>query len=421
MPPKFYAQIAYNDPYVQPLIESALSSRLPPTTYKLISTLPTPLDLPVLQFLQYEDLAFELALTRNDVLINAYVIRKALLRKHFLNATVVQWAAKHPQSVLRRHVKVAVELEVDYAEYLDEALAEAYELRESLEGNEDKGEGEREWWILKPSMADRAHGVRLFGSEEELRGIFEGWEADMPDSDEEEEDDEEVKGQTLVGAGKEVVYASQLRHFVAQLYIHPPLLLPSAEGRKFHVRTYVLSVGALKVYVYRPMLALFAAGKYVAPGESLDLRVHLTNTCVQGTDVREGSVRRFWELEEKVEGIEGDWKEKAWAQICVVTGELFEAAGRNMLVNFQAVPSSFEIFGLDFLVDQTGTAWLLEVNAFPDFKQTGDDLKDVVQGLFEDTVDVAIKPFFSEPREEPPKTLESGRMVQVLDIDLGRR
>jgi hypothetical protein len=105
--------------------------------------------------------------------------------------------------------------------------------------------------------------------------------------------------------------------------------------------------------------------------------------------------------------------------MCGVTGELFEAAARNMLVHFQALPCSFEIFGLDFLVDASGTPWLLEVNAFPDFKQTGEDLKDLVHGLFEELVDVAVKPFFGITELDDPAKVQ--RMFKVLDIDLGRR
>jgi hypothetical protein len=59
--------------------------------------------------------------------------------------------------------------------------------------------------------------------------------------------------------------------------------------------------------------------------------------------------------------------------------------------------------------------WLLEVNAFPDFRQTGDEFKGVVEGLFEGVVEVGIKPVLG---------LEGGEgegLVEVLDIDLGRR
>lgn len=90
------------------------------------------------------------------------------------------------------------------------------------------------------------------------------------------------------------------------------------------------------------------------------------------------------------------------------------------MVHFQTLPNAFEVFGLDFLVDAGGTAWLLEVNAFPDFKQTGEELRGLVQGLWEGVVDVAVAPFFrAETLAE--KDGQEDNMILVRDLDLGRR
>jgi tubulin--tyrosine ligase len=427
--PGFFAFIEYEDAYVQPLILSALKSSFDPSCFTLITSISdcTP-GAPLLQFRAYESLDFEHALENSKNLINAYIIRKALIRKHYLSTTVSNWVVKQPASVLKRHFKPAVDFELDYAEFLDDALVEAFELRASFEYNEEKEPMDREWWILKPGMSDRGQGIRLFSTEEELQAIFEEWEVDDPSDD--DEDDASPIGQAdlIERSGSDYIITSQLRHFVAQPYIHPPLLLSPSDNRKFHIRTYVLAVGALKVYVYKPMLALFATEPYAAPGENIDLKAHLTNTCLQETGDRVGSVRAFWDLEEDLPNLpscksygeqSSSWKDAVFAQICAATGEIFEAAARGMMVHFQPLPGSFEIYGLDYLVDAEGTAWLLEINAFPDFRQTGDDLKEVVQGLFEEVVDMAIKPFFGVAENSEPNG--SARMKMVLDIDLGRR
>ncbi|KAH0127536.1 hypothetical protein KCU67_g17309, partial [Aureobasidium melanogenum] len=85
----------------------------------------------------------------------------------------------------------------------------------------------------------------------------------------------------------------------------------------------------------------------------------------------------------------------------------------------QPLPNAFELFGVDFMLDAEGTPYLLEINAFPDFAQTGDDLNSIVQGLFEEVVDVAIKPFFGLSTEQEPAS-QKERMALALDIDLGR-
>ncbi|KAE8316269.1 survival protein sure-like phosphatase/nucleotidase [Aspergillus transmontanensis] len=421
--PTLYSIVDSDVPYVQDLMQQALQRRLGKGRYKTISSLS---DLPsrsapLFQYREYERLDFEHVMLHSSTsLANAYIIRKALIRKHYLSNTISNWVTKHPDSVLGKHFKFAFDFELDYAEFLDDALLEAYELRDSLQKNEERPDNEKEWWILKPGMSDRGQGIRLFSSEDQLREIFEEWEVDESDIESgseraEEEDDEGENGTGVV--------TSQLRHFIAQPYIDPPLLLPSSSNRKFHIRTYVLAVGSLKVYVFKEMLALFAAKPYCPPSEDedevTDLARHLTNTCFQeGGSANEGTVRRFWKLDPHVPGLSPDWKEKVFDQICAVSGEAFEAAARGMMVHFQTLPNAFELFGVDFLVDSDGTAWLLEMNAYPDFAQTGEELKEEVVGrLFEETVEVAVKPFFGG--EAPVNGTDHLRLV--ADLDLGRK
>lgn len=449
-----YAIVDYEDVYVQPIIISALKSLVPSNRLRLLSAKPSsdpaeqvPEGAKFLQIRAYESIDFDHASSQPTTsLINSYVIRKALIRKHFLSSTVDHWVAKHPESPLRKHVMPSESFEVDYAEFLDDALVEAFDLRASLERNEGQGYAgnddddetqsqdvesgpkdpkDREWWILKPSMSDRGQGIRLFSTMEELQGIFDEWEAELPSSDDDDDDDDEDEEAGADGAdeddGKDYITTSHLRHFVAQPYIDRPLLLPECDNRKFHIRTYVLCVGAMQVYVSRSMLALFAARPYSAPGDAAPsaddayLDAHLTNTCIQGARADEASVRRFWD----VPGLPAGRKEDIFRQVCTVTGEVFEAAARAMMVHFQPLPFAFEVFGLDYLVDEAGAAWLLEVNAFPDFKQTGEGLRSVVAEFWEGAVRRAVGPFVG---------LDGGKggeaddgMVLVRDVDLGRR
>ena len=178
-------------------------------------------------------------------------------------------------------------------------------------------------------MSDGGNGIRLFSTFGELQAIFDQWE---PASEDEEEaaddtdhdrdhDDESTTSRNLAMGDRSDAITSQLRHFIAQPYIHPPLILPSKGKRKFHIRAYVLAKGCLQVYVYREALALFAAQQYVAPGEEneIDLSSHLTNTCFQDESTKETSVFRFWSLED--ESLEDPkWKDHIYQQICQVTG-----------------------------------------------------------------------------------------------------
>lgn len=413
--PTLYTLIDYGDSYVQPLLLQAVQ-RLH-TSFSLkpirsISDLPSPAS-PCLIWAQYESLPFESAASHSQLLLNSYVFRKALIRKHYLSTLVRNWLVKHPDSVLGQHVQPGVDFEVDYAEFLDDALVECYELVDAMESNAELEPAERRWWIVKAGMGERGSGIKLFSTMEELTEIFEAWD---PDSD----DEADLDGQEDDGDG---IVTSQMRHFVAQPYVHPPLILKKpfeSTERKFHIRTYVVAVGALKVYVYRPMLALFAGEEYEAPSDAAELNSnlggHLTNTCRQ-TGEREGSVHEFWSIPETAADLAPGWKESVFQHIAETTGELFEAGARGMSMHFQPLPNSYEVFGLDYLVDAKGNTWLLEVNAFPDFAQTGDSLSNLIAGLFDRVVDVAIKPFFAPDTDR----IDRPDLVQVLDIDLGRR
>jgi tubulin--tyrosine ligase len=405
---------------------AALKSQLPKGSYTLISSIAELQDptSPFLQIGAYESLPFPHILSnRTTSLANAYIIRKALIRKHYLSTTAFNWITKNPSSILATNIKPACDFELDYAEFLDEALVEAWELRESFVRNEGKESDEREWWILKPGMSDRGQGIRLFSTEAELQSIFEEWEAERPDSDDENDNEDNAEETADKKKGEDegdYIVTSHLRHFIAQPYIHPPLLLPS-NPRKFHIRTYVLAVGALKVYVYKQMLALFASSPYTPPWSStssdiiLDLSAHLTNTCLQPS-VHDGTVQSFFALPES--DLPTSMTENIFKQICETTGEAFEAAAKGMMVHFQVLPNVFEVFGVDFLVDEAGRAWLLEVNAFPDFRQTGSELQGIVGGLWEGVVHVAVGRFFGVEGKEDGG---NGDMVLVREVEMGKR
>lgn len=121
-----YSIIDCDVPYVGELVEKALVSRLGDNAQtkriSSISELPDSSS-PVFQYCEYERIDFEHMLSRPSTSLGcAYIIRKALIRKHYLSNTVANWISKHPDSVLRKHFKPAFDFELDYAEFLDEAL-----------------------------------------------------------------------------------------------------------------------------------------------------------------------------------------------------------------------------------------------------------------------------------------------------------
>ncbi|KAI5970076.1 PBY1 [Candida margitis] len=322
-----------------------------------------PAEKPVFHYGEYEDINLDLIHDKN-YFIPSYIYRKALIRKHYLANTVHQYVVKHPDSILKKAVPENYQLELDYAEFLDDSLDEAYELRDAI----NKGD---KTWIVKPSMSDKGQGISIFKTVDQLQAIFNAFDNDDEDEEDNEDDREEKQGNGLI--------LSHLRHFIVQEYIANPLLLPAYDNRKFHLRTYVVCQGNLKVFVYKNILTLFAGEAYKQPtateGE-IDLNGHLTNTCLQ--EEEDPLVVPFW----KLKGISHSDKNRIFDQLCEITGELFNAATSVDKLNFQPLENAIEVFGVDFLVDENYNVFLLEANSYPDFKQTGDDLKNLIYKLF---------------------------------------
>lgn len=225
-------------PLTDRLVRSALETLAPqPTVVTALN--PELIASPgrLLQWATYDALDHDLTFSHNPdskVLSSSYVIRKALIRKHYLSRCIHNYLTKHPDSVLAWGAPRSWELDLSFADELDELWGDdLYDLSDDIE----KGDPSK-WWILKPGMADRGQGLRLFHTKEELQAIFEEFEQEDSDEDGEEGD---------CGHGDTAVVTSQLRHFVIQVlddsfrgspvtclyplqeYLGNPLLLDPAE------------------------------------------------------------------------------------------------------------------------------------------------------------------------------------------------
>jgi tubulin---tyrosine ligase len=162
------------------------------------------------------------------------------------------------------------------------------------------------------------------------------------------------------------------------------------------------------------MFALFATEPNCLPGEHTQITAHLTNTGLRGKTLRPDSVRRPRDL---LENGSSNWEEAAFQRICKITAAIFKAAVRTFPEAFQTAPNTFEILGLDFLLDSGGKVWLLEVNSGPAFDFRQEYLDQVIRGLFQSVIGIAVCGFFC-----PQNIVADGAtlrgIVKVLDLNL---
>lgn len=134
-----------------------------------------------------------------------------------------------------------------------------------------------------------------------------------------------------------------------------PIPSKDLKGRKFHLRAYCVAQGALKVYLFPRILALFSSTPYSPPSEkdegSETLSAHLTNTALQDSHGEE-NVRLLQELvgcrlvscvnsndkegEETLDSpiLTQNHVDEIIDQVSLTIGEVFEA-GLNSGVHFQ--------------------------------------------------------------------------------------
>ncbi|KAL1408615.1 putative tubulin--tyrosine ligase pby1 [Vanrija albida] len=494
------AFVNFPSPYTQTLLLRALAATLPAVNITVLP--PDEKNPPRLQWADYDLMTFDKPHADPSYQISSYIYRKALIRKHQLHATVQEYLAKADhrgeKSVLAAPENGGVggmpkgwTIDIQFADELDELLLDdLYELAQAMQLNEGDGD-EKRWFILKPGFADRAQGIRLFSTEDELRDIFEEFEPESEDEFEDAEDGED-DGSGLASGTKAVtlndddedkdegtaVQTSHLRHFVIQEYLPRPVLFDLLEhpgapprGQKFHLRAYVLVTGSYTVHLSRTMLALFSGALYAPPtssadGEPMDLRPHLTNTCLQtdgfGAPVpQEDLVRLFWDLEgltalSSSDGgyspkgtVSREWLDATFAKVGEVVAEAVKAGVECGSFGLQLMPNAFEIFGVDLIlshppstdgsstpttptpitapstpaVPAPGDAFdtslpalavpdvtLLEFNASPDFHQSGEVLRPRLLEMFKGVVRLSIAPFFGIDAEQGKDKVKEGPM-----------
>lgn len=371
----------------------------------------------VLYWLEYEDLDFDRIYSlakgsgNKKVLANSYCIRKGLLRKANFSMFVQMYLSKvktilnlkffhldflfflfliqKPDSILRLHYPETHILDLTHPDYLDEALNEAFELRDSLENN-TKENIEPIPYILKASILDKASELFIFHTQSELEEFF----TDKYDEDENEEDEE---------AG-----VASVREWIVQRYITNPKLLPSYQNRKFHLRVYVIAEKNLRIHVYDGILALFASLSYENNEESFDRLRHITNTCAQiNSPLNESDlVKEFFSLED----IDNNTRSSIFEQIKSIIKEIFTGLHHESTI-FQPLKNAFEIYGFDFLIDDKNRVYFLEANAYPDFKQTGDLLSILIKELFRNVVQHIILPYFGYEQSNTKVTQRQFHLV----------
>jgi tubulin--tyrosine ligase len=328
---------------------------------------------------EYEVLDWEAIMSPPYRIASSFCVRKGLGRKGAMAERLAAHAARCALCPLRTQLPETVLVDTYTAfharpSWLDARSALSEALSDAHDAVTAGGPAAR--WILKPSITNKGAGIVFCADFDAVRAA--------------------------VCAERDVCA------WVLQRYEPAPLLLNPRSPRagdgahpahKFHVRLYVLAVGALDVHVFREALLLFAPAPF-AGAQFDDAAAHLTNSCVGAGHAawhERDMVRALSELPALLarDGVVADaaagraWAARAFRDMCAAVAHAFSALEGDV-AGYMPAPLCFEVYGVDFLLTSDGRAVLLEFNPSPDIAQTGTRLNPVIDAMIEGAVRVAV-------------------------------
>jgi tubulin--tyrosine ligase like protein 10 len=183
---------------------------------------------------------------------------------------------------------------------------------------------------------------------------------------------------------------------VIQKYIRNPLLL---NGRKFDIRSYLLVAST------SPFLVLWRSGYarlslYSYTTECENLAVHLTNQFIQKhedtyEDQKDDTIWTMNQLNEYINqncqacpGWQPNWIHTVFEEQCE---RILRHTMKVVIPKLPKEVGCFELLGIDFLIDTDLKIWLLEMNGNPSLSTNCRPLHELLPGVIEDTVNIAIE------------------------------
>ena len=359
---------------------------------------------PNVQFVPYKKTAWA-ALMTGQVLANHYYMRSGIIRKAELATTLLpHLRACHPET----HV----------AELVDDAAREAFAglVRRLVE----EGGG---LWLLKAGDSSNATDMHLVnGDDSRLAAIASVLGSTCRASwlvQRYIERPLQVRGfkfhirATVLAVGRLKVYLH--RHAIVLLASRPYQDaaggLADLSDLGAHASNHSLAVSVNPDAEPEALLLADLAAALDAPPPIVDLAAfdppsapaavlgqdHHGEPPVDGTRTGPGAVGggedggRGWGAVADEE-LGGAWAAAVWRQLREVTWRVFHSAQHceQPARVFRAVPCSFEMFGLDAMLDTDGRLWLLELNCDPDLKVFDTRFQHTAQEIMRDTVDAAV-------------------------------
>ena len=240
------------------------------------------------------------------------------------------------------------------------------------------GGGRGAVWIYKPSSFNRGRGIRVFAGRDQLEEIVNGKMTGDPE--------------TSVPPAKGIV----------QRYIENPLLIKDVAGPeryKFDIRCYFLIARNSPTYLafYHPGYCRLTLKPYSVSKESFeDPCVHLTNAAIQKKDPIYLKNKEFQiQTPQAVAALlDKDGKKESGKFLRSGLDDPIKRCLVDILTSgmpkLERRQGAFDLFGMDFMVDDSNKLVLIECNTNPSLSLDNSTLADMLPGVVEGALDLVL-------------------------------
>jgi hypothetical protein len=222
----------------------------------------------------------------------------------------------------------------------------------------------RNVWIMKPAGFNRGRGIKVFNDFDVLDDIV-----------------KEILANKAPGTAMT---------YVIQKYIEKPLLI---NNRKFDIRVWVLITQSENCYFFPQGYLRTSSEKFSL--DNLDSTfIHLTNNAIQkdGTDYGKfeaGNQMSFKQFQDYLHAHHGN----------IRLSSIISVMKSQIIASLQAVKGKlnpnnrlgcFEIFGYDFIIDNSFKPWLIEVNTNPCIELSSPLLEQIIPRMLDDALELTL-------------------------------
>ncbi|KAM3147792.1 hypothetical protein pb186bvf_000120 [Paramecium bursaria] len=222
-------------------------------------------------------------------------------------------------------------------------------------------------WMLKTTQFNRGRGIHVFGDLDQMTKLM----------------DEYIQGRTT--KSNEILKS---KTFVIQKYLERPLLI---KNRKFDIRVWFMLTQELELYFFSQGYIRLASEEYNLKniGNSF---VHLTNNAIQKHSNKYGQLedgnQMSFDDTMKYFAHKGDFYKNIVDKIKKLGYIAFSSVRRK--INIHNRKFCFEIFGLDFMIDEDFKVWLIEVNTNPCLEESSPLLAMLIPRMLDDAFQLTI-------------------------------